>query len=126
MKTQNNTFQIGYINPRQKFNYFVRTGLSRQERIAEVPYWRIYAIKRVVVGTSKRRVIVRDYEIKTKTVKHYQNVVLYKSEINYTMDELKQLPSMRLIKPCADATLFVIYPRLTSHNKDTYVLKNKR
>lgn len=117
MKTQNNTFQIGYINPRQKFNYFVKTGLTRQERIDEVPYWRIYAIKRIVVGITIKRIATPDGKVKRKTVKQYQNVVLYKSGINYTMDELKQLPSMRLIQPCADATLFVIYPRLTSRNK---------
>ena len=121
MKTQHNTFQFGYL--KNEFNYFNKRYLTRQELIDQVPYWRIYAIKRVVVGTSTKRVIAWDGEVKTKIVKRYQNVVLYKSGNNYTMDELKELPSMRAIKPCADATLFVIYPRLKSCNKETYVLK---
>ena len=110
-----------------QFNTMKRPyGISKEAYIKSVKYWRIYAIKQRRYTVEYPDVIdpeTGEVLRKARKVKRTSNTILWKSQFNYTFQEILDNPSL-LDKTCdaSGATFLVAYPRKHRFNP----LKNKR
>lgn len=98
-----------------QFNTMKRPyGVSKEDYIKSVKYWRIYAIKQTRLKARHPDVIDETGEV-LQIGWYYtytKNTILWKSHINFTFEEILENPSILTKNGDArGATLMVAYPR---------------